>query len=694
MKCSPNSELLAILETETGLATYHLNRSTGELELFFNDTTLMIRDARGTKTVAFSPDNSKLYAAFSKSFTNMTRIYQYDLAASSAADIIASRQVVWQDTTLLGIADMQLAVDGKLYFTAIPSRSTPSNPDFQTHYLSVIDCPNAAGPACGVQLNALYLAGQDGGYLLPTQDQTLFVNANHVQASANPPVLCAGDSARLTAYGGGATTVRWFPATGLSSATIRNPTAAPTQTTTYTVIAQRECGPPDTARVRVVVTAGAGVVEAGRDTTVCAGAVVRLGGPAPDPAAAYLWGPARYLSGTRAPRPLLSVPRVPRDTVLAYVVRAYCTARPPDTVRITVRALPALAPMPLLTVCPGDTLRLGAPAVPGAPAVTYQWAPAALLSAPTAAQPTFAVSGRPPLADTTYVFARTVRRPGAPCAATDSVRVRVRTAAAIPDLLSISVDTLDEARIVATYAVARPADFLANSLSFEAQPRGQRFALLAPVVLPAAGSAATFAAPAVPGAAYRLAGAGYCNRVVSSAHVPVTLRAELLDSLGTAALWWSAYRGWGTPPGALTYTVLVQRDPTGAYAALASSSDTTFIAPAAPARYLGYRIRATAPDGRRSESNSVVLNPQPGLLAYNIISPDGDGRNDAFVVENLAYYPGTALTVYSRWGQLVYEAADYRSGAWRAEGLSAGVYFYRLVPPGGPAMRGWVEVVR
>ena len=693
---SLNSEYLAVV-SDQGVQLYHFNRVTGTLTLYLSHS--MCSQCYGVDgfftPISFSTDNSKLYVADIEATSARPQysypvLYQYDLAAGTPSQIINSRQIVLQDTSFLYISDIQAASDGKLYFIATPD-SIGQTVVNSSLWLGAIECPNTPGPGCGAHFNAVYLGGRRVGFYLPTQDQTIFRNANHVQASANPPVLCAGDSARLTAYGGGATTVHWFPSTGLSSDTARNPTAAPTQTTTYTVIAQRECGPPDTARVRVVVTAGASVVAAGRDTTVCAGATVRLGGPAPDPAAAYLWGPARYLSSTRAARPLLTVPLVPRDTVLTYVVRAYCTARPPDTVRITVRALPALAPVPLLTACPGDTLQLGAP---GAPALTYQWAPAALLSAPTAAQPTFAVPARAPLADTTYVFARTVRRPGAPCAATDSVRVLVRAAAAAPDLLSVSVDTLDEARLVAAYAVARPADFPANSLSFEAQPRGQSFAPLAPVTLPAAGSPATFAAPAVPGAAYRLAGAGYCNRAVSGAHVPVTLRAELLDSLGTAALRWSAYRGWGTAPGTLTYTVLARRDPAGAYAALASSPDTTFIAPATPARYLGYRIRATAPDGRRSESNSVVLNPQPGLLAYNILTPNGDGRNDAFVVENLAYYPGTALTVYSRWGQLVYEAADYRSGAWRAEGLSAGVYFYRLVPPGGPAVRGWVEVVR
>jgi gliding motility-associated-like protein len=80
------------------------------------------------------------------------------------------------------------------------------------------------------------------------------------------------------------------------------------------------------------------------------------------------------------------------------------------------------------------------------------------------------------------------------------------------------------------------------------------------------------------------------------------------------------------------------------------------------------------------------------LLLPNIITPNGDGRNDAFQVVGLE--PGAwRLEVYSRWGRLVYEQASYRSGQWQAEGQSAGVYYYRL-SRGSQQYQGWVEVAR
>ncbi|MEL7532129.1 MAG: T9SS type A sorting domain-containing protein [Bacteroidota bacterium] len=49
--------------------------------------------------------------------------------------------------------------------------------------------------------------------------------------------ICEGQSVNLTAFGAGATSYNWSPATGLSNSTIANPIASPTVTTTYTVIA-------------------------------------------------------------------------------------------------------------------------------------------------------------------------------------------------------------------------------------------------------------------------------------------------------------------------------------------------------------------------------------------------------------------------------------------------------------------------
>jgi len=76
----------------------------------------------------------------------------------------------------------------------------------------------------------------------------------------------------------------------------------------------------------------------------------------------------------------------------------------------------------------------------------------------------------------------------------------------------------------------------------------------------------------------------------------------------------------------------------------------------------------------------------------NIITPNNDSKNDAFVIQNLL--PGTQLKLYNRWGQLVYESSDYKND-WQAEKVTKGVYYYSVRNPDAcpPTLKGWLEVV-
>ncbi|GAB3304020.1 hypothetical protein GCM10027511_16700 [Hymenobacter humi] len=81
------------------------------------------------------------------------------------------------------------------------------------------------------------------------------------------------------------------------------------------------------------------------------------------------------------------------------------------------------------------------------------------------------------------------------------------------------------------------------------------------------------------------------------------------------------------------------------------------------------------------------------LFFYNIITPNADGRNDVFTIENVERHPGTALTVFNRWGQQIYHSPDYRN-TYGGEGQGPGVYYYRCLLADGTAYKGWFELVR
>ncbi|OGX88627.1 T9SS type B sorting domain-containing protein [Hymenobacter glacialis] len=88
------------------------------------------------------------------------------------------------------------------------------------------------------------------------------------------------------------------------------------------------------------------------------------------------------------------------------------------------------------------------------------------------------------------------------------------------------------------------------------------------------------------------------------------------------------------------------------------------------------------------EKDSVAFRPP------NIITPNGDAKNDFLSMPDLpADFCGRSfagITIYSRWGQVVYQSPD-RNFRWGGAGL-AGSYFYLVRYTDGRRFKGWVEV--
>ncbi len=84
---------------------------------------------------------------------------------------------------------------------------------------------------------------------------------------------------------------------------------------------------------------------------------------------------------------------------------------------------------------------------------------------------------------------------------------------------------------------------------------------------------------------------------------------------------------------------------------------------------------------------SKTLNAPPPLVLANVITPNGDGKNDTFVVP----VSGSTLQVFNRWGKEVFKANDYQNN-W-GKGTTNGTYFYEVVTPLGSRCKGWVQVL-
>lgn len=89
-----------------------------------------------------------------------------------------------------------------------------------------------------------------------------------------------------------------------------------------------------------------------------------------------------------------------------------------------------------------------------------------------------------------------------------------------------------------------------------------------------------------------------------------------------------------------------------------------------------YTVSATD-ECPRTISLEVNVSSGCGIHVPNVITPNNDGMNDAWVIDGLQRSKHT-VTVFNRWGQVVFESKNYNN-TWRAVGVSDGTYFYEII---------------
>jgi gliding motility-associated-like protein len=92
------------------------------------------------------------------------------------------------------------------------------------------------------------------------------------------------------------------------------------------------------------------------------------------------------------------------------------------------------------------------------------------------------------------------------------------------------------------------------------------------------------------------------------------------------------------------------------------------------------------------------------LVFADYFSPNGDGVNDTYVIENVESYPSNnSLKVYNRWGEVVYLASPYlndwngtnnRGGALMNQLLPDGVYYFEFYNGRGNKANGKITIKR
>jgi len=100
------------------------------------------------------------------------------------------------------------------------------------------------------------------------------------------------------------------------------------------------------------------------------------------------------------------------------------------------------------------------------------------------------------------------------------------------------------------------------------------------------------------------------------------------------------------------------------------------------------------------ESDSVFIEVIEDIRAYNVFSPNGDGVNDFFDIENAWRFPEMVVEVYSRWGDKLFSSKGYDDGSrWdgtaRGKDVPVGTYYYVIIPySGAKPITGNVTIIR
>jgi gliding motility-associated-like protein len=97
-------------------------------------------------------------------------------------------------------------------------------------------------------------------------------------------------------------------------------------------------------------------------------------------------------------------------------------------------------------------------------------------------------------------------------------------------------------------------------------------------------------------------------------------------------------------------------------------------------------------------TETVVLEMEKVLEAANLISPNGDGKNDYWEIFNIERYQEFTVNIYSEAGEKIYSTTDYGNNKWdgkiNGNKLPDGIYYYIITSPiGNLVFKGIINLI-
>lgn len=112
-------------------------------------------------------------------------------------------------------------------------------------------------------------------------------------------------------------------------------------------------------------------------------------------------------------------------------------------------------------------------------------------------------------------------------------------------------------------------------------------------------------------------------------------------------------------------------------------------------------VVVTAQDGITKVTYTLLVRrvpPEVEVTATNILSPNGDGKNDTWQIKDINLYPNNTVSIYDRAGRMIYSKHGYQNdwdGTLKGAQLEQGTYFYTInLGNGGNLIKGFITIIR
>ncbi|HEV8273365.1 MAG TPA: gliding motility-associated C-terminal domain-containing protein [Chitinophagaceae bacterium] len=415
-----------------------------------------------------------------------------------------------------------------------------------------------------------------------------------------------------------------------------NPTATTTYTVTLIVDAVR-CSPQNVLPgMATTITVTNPIVRTNNDTLICKGGAVQLNATG---AQTYSWSPATALSNPSIANPV-SVPNGPIQYIVTGTTASGCIAK--DTINISLHPVPVITISNDTLICKNSSVQLS---VSGGQ--TYLWSPGSSLNNSGSATPIAS-----PIANTLYYVSITDIHT---CQFTDSVKIDIR-----PD---------------AIFSVSSPAGICGNGSVRLLASGGNTYQWQPSAGLDLNNISNPLASPAATTTYNVTITENVCNQSQILATTVTVYPLPLVIASKSNDIDCSNDRSQLNATGAAQYS----------WSPASSLNNPSIFNPVAnPATTTDYIVRGVDANGCINTDTvkvSVLAGNKGGYLMPTAFTPNKDGLNDCYRVSHWGIIENIELSIYNRWGQLVFFTKDSNQcwdGTFKGLPQDPGVFVYMV----------------